>query len=306
MADDSTNKDGRNKRPRRSTSRTTSSTQQRKKKQQQCHVVDLPDGLLEVISTFLPGPSRALFAVAVTFPSLTARKGKSPWMSPELKATNQAILSMPQEGGGAVAASSPAASAWWKELDFNFEGSAPLLNDKDMHAVLICIDAVKRLESLKLSTCIKLKGSGLKPLRGSIVLKELELVTPYDPPSYDPCAPAISPEITYRYQAQSVIPILTSIIDAPGNVLRIISLPANFFQDGIQIVSNFLSKFADLLQEEGYECPICGNEQEPGFDDDDDDDDRYREYMYESRGTKCTGYYCVECWNQWDAIIRFL
>ena len=258
-----------------------------RKKQHRCllKISDLPDESLEVISTFLPGYSRALFAVAMTAPSVTTPRGggggaESPWKTPKLKATDQAILSMRdsdlQNGGDG----DDNVAAWWTTLDFK-ELVASSFNDNDLHAALICIDAVNRLEYLQL-TGNEIIGSGLEPLRGSTVLREIILSCGWDPPM----------DFHNTFRTEIVIPILDSIIAAPGNSLRNIYLPRSFREKPSAIVEEFQTKFAELLEAVGYNCPRCGRLQNPGERDDED-----REFcVYDPEGTKCTGYYCMGCY----------
>jgi len=293
MADDSTNNadsssssnNNNNKRPRLSS--TPAQEQEQEHQLSLLKISDLPDESLEVISKFLSFPSRALFAVAMTAPSLlTAAAGDGeeeesssfPWKTGKLKATNQAILSMRdcdlQKG--------------YFEIDFGEVGDevslASSLNDNDIHGVLICIDAVNRLEYLSLACCTKITGTGLKPLQGSTVLKSIALSTTI---SWRP-----NDIMPYNLRPEIVIPILTSIIDAPDNCLRTISMPRSFRETKIAIVEEFQTKFAELLEAEGYVCPRCGRPQKPGGRELED-----REYcVYKSEGTRCTGYYCERCY----------
>lgn len=49
------------------------------------------------------------------------------------------------------------------------------LTDGDIAGILVYIDAVNNLEEIKLPYCINVRGDGLAPLRGSIVLKRADL-----------------------------------------------------------------------------------------------------------------------------------
>ena len=49
------------------------------------------------------------------------------------------------------------------------------LTDGDIAGILVYIDAVDNLEEIKLPYCINVRGDGLAPLRGSIVLKRADL-----------------------------------------------------------------------------------------------------------------------------------
>ncbi|KAL7525408.1 hypothetical protein ACHAXR_000991, partial [Thalassiosira sp. AJA248-18] len=96
-------------------------------------------------------------------------------------------------------------------LDFgNMERSslnrfAATLTDDDVSATLICIDAQHCLRRLKLQGCLKIVGSGLEPLRGSLALEQIDLSTE---------SPVLSDAI--------VLPIIESILDARGNSLKYI------------------------------------------------------------------------------------
>ena len=65
----------------------------------------------------------------------------------------------------------------WQVLDFiDIPVSlASRLTDDDIGAVLICIDAEKKLERLSLTHCFNVVGTGLEPLRSSLCLEELDL-----------------------------------------------------------------------------------------------------------------------------------
>jgi len=49
------------------------------------------------------------------------------------------------------------------------------LTDGDIAGILVCIDAFNNLEMLRLPHCINVRGEGLAPLSGSIVLKKVDL-----------------------------------------------------------------------------------------------------------------------------------
>ena len=49
------------------------------------------------------------------------------------------------------------------------------MTDKDLAAILVCIDAKNNLKRLNLTHCFGIVGTGLEPLRGSVVLEKLDL-----------------------------------------------------------------------------------------------------------------------------------
>ena len=65
----------------------------------------------------------------------------------------------------------------WKALDLlDLDKSLRMrLTDGDIAGILVYIDAVNNLEEIKLPYCINVRGDGLAPLRGSIVLKRADL-----------------------------------------------------------------------------------------------------------------------------------
>ncbi|KAL7537536.1 hypothetical protein ACHAXR_007895 [Thalassiosira sp. AJA248-18] len=82
-----------------------------------------------------------------------------------------------------------------------------------MCGVLACIDAGNHLQTLKLAGCVNITGRGLEPLRGSLVLEQIDLslVGEHESPHIEP-KPLIS--------ETEVLSILASIIDEDGNSLN--------------------------------------------------------------------------------------
>ncbi len=114
----------------------------------------------------------------------------------------------------------------WATLDFDDveESLAAKLSDDDIRGVLICIDGVNRLHTIRLDGCVNITGSGLDPLMGSTMLRTIDLsLTKLDSVSY-----WIEP--TPKLSEESIIPILRSIVDAAGSSLRDVMLPHKFLQ----------------------------------------------------------------------------
>ena len=72
-------------------------------------------------------------------------------------------------------------------------------NDSDICGILLCIDDVNRLKTVKLDGCVIITGSGLKPLMSSTMLEQIDL---------DGSATKVTNSLFFKL---SVIPILTSI-----------------------------------------------------------------------------------------------
>ena len=47
--------------------------------------------------------------------------------------------------------------------------------DRNIHDILICIDAVNNVKRLTLTNCTKITGIGLRPLRGSLIIEQIDL-----------------------------------------------------------------------------------------------------------------------------------
>lgn len=89
------------------------------------------------------------------------------------------------------------------------------LNDGDIAGILVCIDAVNNLEEIKLPHCINVRGDGFAPLRGSIVLKKLELSVVSE--EVDTLIPNLS--------IDAVLPILNSITAKNQNSMSELHVP---------------------------------------------------------------------------------
>jgi hypothetical protein len=170
-------------------------------------ITGVPDEALAAIAEYLAAQSRALFALAMTAPlpppSPTQRGSSREWK--RTTATSRVI-----SGDGAN----------WTTLDFSDvdnEGLAGRLSDDNVSGLLRCIDSFDRLRTLKLTGCVGITGRGLDPLWGSTSLVQINL----------------SPERRRREGESSlskgcVLPILESVIDAPGNSLKHVQLPRKF------------------------------------------------------------------------------
>eukprot|EP00985_Skeletonema_marinoi_P001863 scaffold758_cov116-Skeletonema_marinoi.AAC.4 len=112
-------------------------------------LTDLPSGILAHAASFLAEPSKALFAIALD--------------------GNSAVS--PNERSAAIVGNQ------WSILDFGGieKELAVKLNDDDIEKVLLCIDAVNRVKRLKLTNCVNITGVGLEPLRGSLIIEQIDL-----------------------------------------------------------------------------------------------------------------------------------
>ena len=166
---------------------------------QPLQISDLPELVLANVAKYLQPPSRAIFASAF------------------IETNTNYTLQQPSTKSNAILSGDNACEC----LDFaDIEKSlASKLTDDDIAAALVC--TVDNLKTLKLAGCTNITGSGLEPLRESVVLEhiDLTLVSLYENPSLDP-EPLISEEL--------VLPILTSIVDANNNSLRYVELPKKF------------------------------------------------------------------------------
>jgi hypothetical protein len=130
------------------------------------------------------------------------------------------------------------------------------LNDDTLSSMLTCIDAVRTVRRLKLTHCNQITGRGLDPLRGSIVLEQcdLSLVGQHELPYSVEC----------RLCVETVIPILTSIINASGATLRQLQFPVEWLGGNTsETFQAFVCRFNSFLRNESRHtsCLVC----EKGF-----------------------------------------
>ncbi|KAL7536281.1 hypothetical protein ACHAXR_007041 [Thalassiosira sp. AJA248-18] len=176
---------------------------------------DLPDVLLVGVAQYLSMPSRALFAVAMnpTPPSSaasapTARFSPS-WPPPSARSRSILAASLDinenhdQDNKWGVldfveveekslitkhTEKYPVCDEIYEhtftETHYGEVGNdtCKKLMDDDIGAILTIIDAVNNVKTLKLAGCVNITGVGLAPLRGSTVLKhiDLSLVGPHE------------------------------------------------------------------------------------------------------------------------------
>jgi len=124
------------------------------------------------------------------------------------------------------------------------------LTDDDVRWILLAMDGVNKIKSLKLTNCIAITGVGLEPLTGSIVLEriDLSLVGDHENPTITP-EPPISVSI--------VVPILNSIIEREDNVLVHVQLPKKWRVERSDVLTRFLQRFDIVLTRRRCECSRC-------------------------------------------------
>ena len=195
-------------------------TTNKRRRREGLHVSDLPDNAVAHVATYLSNVSRAIFAIA----------------SPS--ASKLTILSSDAK--------------LWETLDFGDidKNLAEKFTDDNIRDILTIINAVNNTKYLKLIGSVRIDGSGLSPLRGSIVLKQLDLslVGEHERPVLYP-EPSISEE--------AVIPILTSIINAEGNSMTHLQLPKMWRNNRSSQLTDFLTRYNEVLISRQSKCKAC-------------------------------------------------
>ncbi len=191
----------------------------------------LPIGILEHAASFLAAPTRALFAVALT--------------------TNH------DPSGENY--SSIAGTDDWDTLDFGEieKDLAKKLSDDDLNAVLQHIDAFNQLKRLRLSNCTNISGSGLKPLRGSTIIEQIDLaLSGVGENRMLDLEPPIS--------CEAVLPILDSIIAADGCSLRHLQFPHKWTNESGSAFHAFLVRYNEMRDNrDTVTCLNCGGNLPP-------------------------------------------
>jgi hypothetical protein len=218
-----------------------SNSKRRKTAGDSLHINDLPIGFLVDVASYLSRPSFALFAVAMSAPSTS-------WQNYNLvyqpSTTTKAIVSSTQ----------------WETLDFEDieKYLATKLVDADIFAVLRSINAKDLLRKLKLTGCVNIIGGGLMPLTGSIVLEQIDLrLTKKHEDPYALQKLIVSHEI--------VLPILESILAAPGCVLKHITFPLKwlrFPEEWARMLDEFGERYNQQLNNRRFSCAECNENME--------------------------------------------
>ena len=119
----------------------------------------------------------------------------------------------------------------WKVLDLlDLDKSLRMrLTDGDLAGILVCIDAVNNLEEIKLPHCINVRGDGLAPLRGSLVLKKADLSIVSEE------VESMTPKLSFN----SVLPILDSILAKNQNKMSRLHVPKVWRDTHSERLNNF-------------------------------------------------------------------
>ena len=196
-------------------------------------IYNLPNGVLEHVSSFLAAPSKALFAVALDDSRNELRRDVSLAL-----VTNQC----------------------WNTLDFGEieEELAAKLSDEDIKNTLVRINAVNSVTQLRLTNCVNILGSGLKPLCGSKTIEHIDLSLVRDNRS-----PIIDPEPALC--CEQVLPILESIISSKGNAVRLVQFPWIWRQQGFSTDPDsefnlFLKKYDTHMRNRLCSCLNCNKQ----------------------------------------------
>ncbi|KAL7548287.1 LOW QUALITY PROTEIN: hypothetical protein ACHAWF_011576, partial [Thalassiosira exigua] len=249
-------------------------------------IVDLPDAALAKVGEFVPKTSAGLLAVALTAPPSSWRRGGWEGRPSAAVAAVLSSVSSGVEGGhgweildftdvhrepkarhrideeeddeSVILKRGYILQENYKNLQTNTKATicggdvveetlANKLNDKDIGALLACIDAVHKVQRIKLAGCVGITGKCLEPLRGSSVLEQLDLCLAGE--HEDPCIEPVP-----KTSVSKVIPILQSIIRKEGNVLKQLQLPIKWIATGYQEpphrythdgLANFLSEYSE-------------------------------------------------------------
>lgn len=192
---------------------------------------DFPDTILQSIASYLTQTSCISFAIALT-PHLFSHQPSE---------ISIAILE----------------HHTWECIDFKDiqQIYGCYLTDADIRWMLLCIGAQNKTKSLKFTNCTGITGSGLEPIRESVVLERIDLSLVGDHEN-----PAINPEPPIS--AVVVIPILESILNTEGNSLVHVQLPKKWREERSGLLSNFVENMDRVLNIRripcsGARCGIC-------------------------------------------------
>ncbi|KAL7527225.1 hypothetical protein ACHAWF_002087 [Thalassiosira exigua] len=197
----------------------------------------LPGSILSTVATYLAVPSRAFLAVALTAPSSSFVWGnvkETPTLS---VASNSVLLPHSQ----------------WEVLNFSEVEMRPgcPMRDHDLRAVLLCVGARNQLKRLKLVNCNCIQGDGLEPLRGSVVLEQMDLSLVEQESEYDRGG---------KICLDTIVPILESIVSKEGCVLRHIDFPQKHSMvKNVERFNRFVDTYCNVIANRGNRCSKCND-----------------------------------------------
>ena len=239
--------------------------------QREIGINDLPAEQLVQVSEYLGKTSSVLFAVALTAPAMSWKA--SNWERGPNKVSRAIIeaaarRSIPPKSVPR-APTNPCfiihsensllkeyyESSNWELLDFSdIRDVATQLNDDDIRAILVCIEAKRRLKRLRLPACQSLRGHGLEELCGSSVLEHVDLsqiVRPAFQLRHDDTSRALC--------TKDVVRVLLDIINTNDHSLREVILPCDWrtTERISEPLKGFLGVFDEMIKEEEVQCEHC-------------------------------------------------
>lgn len=142
----------------------------------------------------------------------------------------------------------------WDILDFGEleRDLARRLCDSDIQAVLLFFDAVHTRRKLRLSNCTNIKGSCLKPLRGSLMLEQIDLSLIGDNIGALP-----APNISYRHVLQ-ILRECSSLrhIQFPGIREIVLNRTESSFE-----LKHFITKYNQMWKKrDNVSCSKCSTD----------------------------------------------
>mmetsp|Transcript_5748 Transcript_5748/g.12540 ORF Transcript_5748/g.12540 Transcript_5748/m.12540 type:complete len:317 (-) Transcript_5748:270-1220(-) len=204
-------------------------------------IAHLPDDLLTGVAEYLPKTSVALLAATFSKSEFTKQPSE----------TSKAIVCSLKESSNEEP---------WEEIDFlDIEKSLRLkLTDDDIEGILTCIDAVNKLKRLKLTHCFRIGGCGLEPLRGSLVLEQLDLsLVCQQECSVTMCVMDGTRMRSPCISEKDVLPILDSIVDKECSLLQQLQFPQKWLDAKCQAFHQFLERYDGFLKRRGICCFCC-------------------------------------------------
>ena len=256
-------------------------------------IFDIPDGALVHVTTYLSKPSVALLALSLTCESASWKKIK--WNEWNKKVSPILAWAKVTKREPSSASKLIISSYTWESIDFSEFGGANYkwlgrnLTDDAVAGVLACINARKNLKTLKITSCVNISGRGLQFLSGSLVLQNIDL-------RHQLLRPDI--ETNSSLSESSVLPILESIINTPGNMLTLVHFPEKWRKARSPELKTLLVDYSRLLGSRRNPCSKCRSLRNYGgwVNYEDEESDSYFG-MQNYTCHKCVKFFCYDCNN---------
>ncbi len=261
------------------------------------NIQDIAVEPLTHVASFLPAPSRAMFALALS----------SEWCWGDKDEAADSVCWIDREAG-LVCSGSAKIAGEYDTLDFGDieEELAKRLTDDHISDILLCLERLtlnnNRIRKLRLTNCINITGKGLWRLRKSKKIEQIDLsmVPEHTIPS------ELNPATEGRLEFRHVVEVLDSIVSLQRSSLKYLHLPRFWRCYPVTRVASsvrsigalepqineFFTRYKQMWEKRVNVCASCTSEFKPQIC---TRDSNGHAVMQENTCSICLKHYCFAC-----------